>query len=239
MTVDRSDHADARTEATLAELFGPLTARLRSHERPLVYLSLLFSLIYLRHADARSWSELRDEVRAAVDGQWSPQNLLRAVGDRVVDALRTADASTEFTARLADLDAETVEDVARIVLLCEGLGVDAFHPLADRFQAWHRPQAEAFFTPRPVVQMMIELLRGGGGLSGRLHDPCLGSGEFLAGMVEAEPGVRLSGTSSSRDLIALAAMSRWDLPIRTATRAPVEYAPLRYLIGSMGEAGPR
>ncbi|MBE1537020.1 hypothetical protein [Actinomadura algeriensis] len=70
-----------------------------------------------------------------------------------------------------DLDAEAVDDVAHIVRLCEELGADAYHPLLDRFQSWSKPTDEAFFTPRSVVETMVELLLKDGAATGRSQTP--------------------------------------------------------------------
>ncbi|MFC5751065.1 N-6 DNA methylase [Actinomadura rugatobispora] len=200
------DAAALRTQEILTELFGPLSVRVRGREHPTVYLHLLSSLILLRHRDSPAWSRLRDDVRGALDEQWSPQELLRAIGRRVAAALESAGLPPGSAVRLDDLDAEAVDDVAHIVRLCEELGVDAFHPLLDRFQTWSKPADEAFFAPRSVVRTMIDLLLKDGRAAGRIHDPFLGGGEFLAGALEVSPGLRFSGTSPSRDLLEIAGM---------------------------------
>ncbi|MGP4027496.1 N-6 DNA methylase [Actinomadura sp. 3N407] len=216
MTVAPNDAAALRAQEVLTELFGPLSVRVRGRERPTVYLHLLSSLIVLRHRDRPAWSRLRDDVRRALDEQWAPQKLLRTIGHRVAGALESAGLPPGPAVRLDDLDAEAVDDVAHIVRLCEELGVDAFHQLLDRFQTWSKPTDEAFFTPRSVVETMVDLLLKDGDATGRFHDPFLGGGEFLAGAMEVSPSLRLSGTGPSRDLLEIAGMRLHALGIPQA-----------------------
>ncbi|GAA4242463.1 hypothetical protein GCM10022254_75560 [Actinomadura meridiana] len=206
MTVAPNDAAALRAQEVLTELFGPLSVRVRGRERPTLYLYFLSSLIVLRHRDRPAWSRLRDDVRRALDEQWAPQKLLRTIGHRVAAALESGGLPPSPAVRLDDLDTEAVDDVAHIVRLCEELGMDAFHPLLDCFQTWSKPADEAFFTPRSVVETMVDLLLKDGDANGRFHDPFLGGGEFLAGAMEVSPSLRLSGTSPSRDLLEIAGM---------------------------------
>lgn len=205
-SVDTTGADEQRTQAILTELFGPVAARVRGRGRPIVYLYLLFSLVFLRHRDRAKWAQVRDDVRDALDEQHDPQELLWAIGRHVVEALRRADMPPNMPVSLDALEPETVDDVAHIVRLCEELGTEAFHPLIDRFESWGKPDDEQFFTPRSIVRLVVGLLLKDATVPARVHDPYVGTGEFLMGAMEVAKGFRLSGTSPSQDLLGLASM---------------------------------
>ncbi|MEU8381702.1 N-6 DNA methylase [Streptosporangium sp. NPDC048865] len=205
-SVDAADVDDTQTQAILTELFGPLAVRVCGRGRPIAYLTLLFSLVFLRHSDRAGWAHVREEVREALDEQRAPKQLLRAIAHHVDEAMRKANVPPNLTASLDGLEAEAVDDVAHIVRLCEELGADAFHPLVDRFESWSKPDDEQFFTPRPVVRLVVDLLLKDAPVAARVHDPYLGTGEFLMGAIEVAEGFQLSGASPSPHMLGLASM---------------------------------
>ena len=200
-----ADLDDSGSEGILTELFGEIAVRVCGAGPQSSYLCLLLSLGFLRHCAPSSWANIRDEVQQAQDEQRDPQWMLRAIAHGTDEALRVRGLPPGTLAGLEALEVEVLGDLTHVIRLCEDLGLSGFRAMRDRFEVWARTSSGVRFTPRAVVDLIVELFRGDP--PRRVHDPYMRGGELLVGMSASERTFVLSGASYSDDMLRLAGMS--------------------------------
>ena len=203
----RDKAAIAESEAIITELFGPLANRVRGGGSQGAYINLLLSSVFLRHCARSSWADVREDVRNSVDRQSNPRELLRIIGRRTDTALREHELPPGISSTLDDLRGDAIEDLAHVIRLCEDLGPKGFSALLDRFGKWIGTHDESFFTPRPVVDLIVQILNRDHREAARIHDPYVRGGELLVGALETGGCIALSGASPSDDMLRLAGMN--------------------------------
>jgi type I restriction enzyme M protein len=197
----------AKSEAILTELFGPLADRVRGAGSRAAYINLLLCSVFLRHCARSTWADVREHVRDSLDAQSEPQELLRLIGGRTDAALREHRLPQGISAALDDLRGDAIDDLAHVLRLCEDLGPKDLPVLLDRFGAELGTQDGSFFTPRSVVELVVQMLRGSLSEDAWIHDPYVRGGELLVGALKTGGRISLSGASPSSDMLRLAGMN--------------------------------
>jgi type I restriction enzyme M protein len=150
---------------------------------------------------------VREHVRDSLDAQSDPQELLQIIGGRTDAALLEHRLPQGISAVLDDLRGDAIDDLAHVLRLCEDLGPKDLPVLLDRFGAKLGTLDGSFFTPRPVVDLVVQMLRGGLSEDAQIHDPYVRGGELLVGALKAGGRISLSGASPSGDMLRLAGMN--------------------------------
>lgn len=219
----RNDMEDTGTEAIITELFGPLADRVCGGGPKSAYSNLVLSSVFLRHCARSRWADVRENVRVFLDAQHHPRELLRIIGRHADTTLKEHRLPTGSAAALRSLRGDAADDLAHVIRLCEELGPGDFPALLDRSGTWGGTPDESFFTPRSVVDLIVQMLSGDYGEAIRIYDPYARGGELLAGVLGIARGSSLSGASPSDDMLRIAGMhlllsgGRADLHRGTAT----------------------
>ena len=204
----RNGVEESALQARLTELFGPLADRVCSGGSRAAYADLVLALIFLRNRARSLWGQVREDVRRTLEAQSDPQELLNSISRHTDAALREHRLSPGLlTANVNELHGEAIDDLSHVVRLCEDLGPEAFRSILDRFSTWLGKGDEAFFTPRGVTDLLVDLLVDDVSDPGHVYDPNVRGGELLARVREVVEDARLSGASPSKKMLRLAGMN--------------------------------
>jgi type I restriction enzyme M protein len=199
---------DSALQARLTELFGPLADRVCGGGSRAAYADLVLSLIFLRNRARSLWGQVREDVRGTLEAQSEPHELLSRISRYADTALQEHRLSPGLlAANINELHGEAIDDLSHVVRLCEDLGPEAFSSVLDRFSTWLGKGDEAFFTPRGVTDLLVDLLVRDVNEPVHVYDPNVRGGELLARIHEVVEDAALSGASPSMKMLRLAGMN--------------------------------
>ncbi|MBD0744098.1 N-6 DNA methylase [Streptomyces sp. CBMA152] len=197
-------------KALVNELMGSHADRVSGSASMLDFLSLLFSLVFLRETVPAAWRDVEDAAKKGT-GVEHMAGLLACIGAVADRELRRYGVPPGMRESLMRLEPRSYRDLVGVVRLTAKLPRGTFRLILDQYEDRAGLRSEEFFTPRGVVQLAAELGLGSAPKNASIYDPYVRGGEMLVAAAmrcgTVGPGTTLHGESPRRDTLRFAGMN--------------------------------
>lgn len=160
----------------------------------LSFLYLLFSLIYLRWAQPRSWGNMRQRTAAHGQAGTYVHKFLPAVAQQVEQTLARQGVTSAMAVKLEALAPRSHQAIVRLLDMIEDSGRESFTELLSHHALEAGLGSRDAFTPPGVARLLAALL-GEDSSAQSMYDPNGRGGELLSAVLAArsDPGSEAGG----------------------------------------------